>query len=81
MEIWDLTTTNAGLVAANASFVNWRGPYLPSIQPDPWGKNYFFDPDYFIGGIKYAAIGSFGANQCCPNAYDSDDVILILPTQ
>ena len=80
-EVWDLSAANAGLVATNGGFPNWKGPYMPSVPKDPWGSNYFFDPDYKISGIDYAVIGSFGPNKCCKNTYDSDDVVLKLPTQ
>ena len=80
-EIWDLSASKAGLVTTNGGFPNWKGPYMTSVPKDPWGSNYFFDPDYYVNGVKYAAIGSFGPNQCCQNQYDSDDVILLMPTQ
>ena len=54
---------------------------MQSVPKDPWGSDYFFDPDYYVKGVKYAAIGSFGPNKCCQNKYDSDDVILLMPTQ
>jgi general secretion pathway protein G len=79
-EVWNLNSSSAGLVATNGQFPNWSGPYLSSVPKDPWGSNYFFDPDYRISGINYPAIGSFGPNKCCQNAYDSDDVVLVLPT-
>ncbi len=81
-EIWDLSIRSAGLVATDGNYKNWRGPYIPSsITRDPWGMNYFLDTDYTYKGQLVAALGSFGPNKCCQNAYDSDDVILILPTQ
>ena len=80
-EVWDLNSPNAGLVATNGGFPGWNGPYMQSVPQDPWGSNYFFDPDYSINGKVFAVIGSFGINKVGPNAYDSDDVILILPTQ
>ena len=79
-EVWNLNASNAGIVATNGGFPNWRGPYMNSVPKDPWGSNYFFDPDYYVKGVKYAAIGSFGPNKCCRNQYDSDDVILLMPT-
>jgi general secretion pathway protein G len=79
-EIWDLSASSAGLAKTNGNFPNWNGPYLKSIPKDPWGSNYFFDPDYHIGGKVYPALGSFGPNKCCKNKYDSDDVVLVLPT-
>jgi type II secretion system protein G len=80
-EVWDLNATSAGIAAANSSFVNWRGPYMKSVPKDPWGMNYFFDPDYNLNGTTYAVVGSFGPNKVGPNVYDSDDVIRILPVE
>lgn len=80
-EVWDLSASKAGLVATNGGFPNWKGPYMKSVPQDPWGSKYFFDPDYYVGGTKYAALGSFGPNKCCKNTYDSDDVVLLMPTQ
>lgn len=80
-EVWNLNAPSAGLVATDGSFPGWRGPYITLVQRDPWGMNYFLDTDYMIGGMTVAAVGSFGPNKCCPNAYDSDDVILTLAAQ
>jgi type II secretion system protein G len=81
-ELWDLSATKAGLMATDGLFPNWQGPYLrSSFRKDPWGMNYFLDSDYRVGGTDVVALGSFGPNKCCQNGYDSDDVILILPTQ
>lgn len=81
-EVWDLNAPNAGLFVANpVDFPNWGGPYIKSGVPqDPWGSNYFFDPDYNINGTIFAVVGSFGPNRVGQNLYDSDDVVLVLPT-
>jgi general secretion pathway protein G len=81
IEVWNLNAAAAGLVTANASFPNWKGPYLQTVPKDPWGMDYFFDPDYRVGGTDYAVIGSFGPNKVGKNVYDSDDVVRILPLQ
>jgi hypothetical protein len=81
MEVWDLSAANAGLVATNGAFPGWSGPYIASVPKDPWGSNYFFDPDYRIGGVFYAVIGSFGPNKVGRNRYDSDDLIIKLAAQ
>jgi type IV pilus assembly protein PilA len=79
-EIWDLSDPNAGLTANGGGFFpDWQGPYLTSTFQDPWGRNYFFDSDYNLDGRTVAAVGSFGPNGCCPNTYDDDDIILIIP--
>jgi len=78
-EIWDLTTSEAGLLSATNAFTNWMGPYLQSIPQDPWGNDYFFDPDYYINGNPVPVVGSFGPNGEGQNNYDSDDVYRILP--
>ncbi len=79
-EIWDLSDEIAGLVDTDGNFPNWKGPYMKSVPKDPWGMNYFLDTDYYVNGKLEAALGSFGPNKCCQNVYDSDDVILVLPT-
>ncbi len=80
-EVWDLNSANAGLVATTGGFPGWNGPYIQSVPKDPWGSDYFFDPDYRINGIDYAVIGSFGPNKVGQNVYDSDDIYLLFPTQ
>ncbi len=78
-EVWDLNSANAGLVVGG-TFTNWNGPYVPSVKKDPWGSDYFFDPDYKINGVDYPVVGSFGPNMGGQNAYDSDDIYVILST-
>ncbi len=78
-EVWDLNAGNAGLVATNGAFPNWKGPYTSLVPTDPWGSNYFFDPDYRINGVDYVVVGSFGPNKIGQNLYDSDDVVLKIP--
>lgn len=57
----------------------WDGPYLHSTLLDPWGNEYFFDTDYDVGGGNFhAVVGSYGPNGQGLNAYDSDDIVLIL---
>ena len=85
-EVWDLSASKAGLTNTNGGFPHWSGPYMQSVPRDPWGSNYFFDPDYYASGVvgqgpQSAVIGSFGPNKCCRNTYDSDNIILTLPTQ
>ena len=81
-EVWDLSDPNAGLTANGGGFFkDWQGPYLTDTFQDPWGRNYFFDGDYNLNGRVVAAIGSFGPNGCCKNAYDDDDIILIIPSK
>lgn len=80
-EVWDLNSGRAGLVRSNGGFPGWKGPYMKSVSRDPWEMNYFFDPDYYLKGSRYAVIGSFGPNKCCRNRYDSDDVVLKLATK
>jgi prepilin-type N-terminal cleavage/methylation domain-containing protein len=78
-ELWDLSIDEAGLAATDDNYPQWQGPYYTEPFQDPWGKNYFMDHDYDMNGRTVAAIGSFGPNKCCENAYDDDDIILIIP--
>jgi general secretion pathway protein G len=78
-EMWVLNTANAGLLTYNSAlFTNWKGPYIRSIPKDPWGMDYFFDPDYYIGGKVECVVGSFGPNRKGKNLYDSDDIYIVL---
>ena len=78
-EIWDLSVPAAGLTANGSSWEDWQGPYFTGPFTDPWGRNYFFDEDFDINGRAAADVGSFGPNGCCPNTYDDDDIIVIIP--
>ena len=79
-EVWDLSHPAAGLrVNGGGFFQDWQGPYLTDTFQDPWGNNYFFDSDYELDGRTVAVVGSFGPNGCCPNDYDDDDIVLIIP--
>lgn len=84
-EIWDLTAASVGLIATDGTYLKWSGPYISSINLDPWGNPYFFDTDYDIdptAGVRQAAvIGSFGPNGAGQNIYDSDNVIVKLITE
>ena len=77
-EAWNLNAAAAGLTSTDGSYPDWAGPYFGSIPPDPWGNNYFFDIDYQINGSDYIVIGSFGPNGVGPNAYDADDIVIVL---
>ena len=78
--VWDLTTKAAGLVDYNKNkFDNWNGPYIDSIPKDPWGNNYFFDPNYIINKQRFVVIGSFGPNGTGQNRDDGDNIVIILP--
>ena len=81
-ESWDLTLAKVGFTTnyANA-FPNWNGPYINEIHDDPWGQNYFFDPDYLVKGSMHVVVGSFGPNRKGPNDYDADDIIDIIQKQ
>lgn len=77
--VWDLNDKAAGLARANHKFDNWNGPYIDTIPKDPWGGNYFFDPNYRIKGERFVVIGSFGPNKTGKNSDDGDNVVIILP--
>ena len=78
-EVWDLNSNEGGLVTNGGGFFSgWNGPYIQTIPQDPWGGNYFFDPDYDINGTDFPVVGSFGPNQCCQGTYDSDNVYITL---
>jgi type II secretory pathway pseudopilin PulG len=78
LEASDLSVGSVGLMLNDGRFSNWKGPYVPKIPKDPWGKNYFFDPDYWYRGAWRVAVGSFGPNKSVMNNYDSDNIIVLL---
>jgi len=77
-ETWDLTGGAAGIIENDGRFSNWQGPYIRTVGLDPWGQPYFFDPDYRINGEWRMVVGSFGPNRRGRNAYDADDLYVIL---
>ncbi len=77
-ELWVLTGASAGLLSADNRFPNWKGPYLAKVPKDPWGNDYFFDPDYRIDGVMRVVVGSFGPNGEGRNRYDSDDAYIVI---
>lgn len=96
-EIWDLKSKDAGLLFppedegsstctwSQTAKAKWNGPYLTEVPMDPWGRNYWFDPDYWGRrdgaprgcGWLYdgVAVGSFGSDS---QEYDCSDVVLML---
>jgi type II secretory pathway pseudopilin PulG len=78
VEIWNVSPASVGLMDTDGSYNNWLGPYYDGNLEDPWGNDYFFDPDYLIDGIDRVVIGSFGPNGVGPNTYDSDDIYVLL---
>ncbi len=89
-EVWDMAADEAGILNDDSgAFNNWAGPYMPRVPTDPWGNSYFLDTDYSVtadgqpcdggsGCHNEPVLGSFGPNGAGQNAYDSDDIILIV---
>ena len=77
-ETWDLTTPEAGILLTSGCFSGWKGPYMRTLDTDPWGNHYFFDPDYWYQGKNRVVVGSFGPNGIGPNVYDWDNIIVLL---
>ena len=77
-EEWDLSAKGCGLIDSDGIFGSWKGPYYEGEIQDPWGNNYFFDPDYRINGVDHVVVGSFGPNGRGRNQYDSDDIYVLL---
>ncbi|MGA1867228.1 MAG: type II secretion system protein GspG [bacterium] len=79
-EIEDLRIGRAGLLIDDPTnpYPDWSGPYIDEVYQDPWGKNYFYDSDYYISDKKVAVIGSYGPNGEGLNQYDEDDIYVIL---
>lgn len=77
-EVMDLTTAYAGLITADVTYSNrgWKGPYLTSIPSDPWGRPYFFDPDYRDPTQNFykAVVGSCGPKYSGRNDWEADNI-------
>jgi len=84
-EVYDLNEPEGGLTNnADEIFDNWNGPYIEGVVPlDPWGSNYFFDPDYSVPGSPshVPVVGSLGPDACTKYEcrYNADNIILRLP--
>lgn len=78
IEMWDLSVPASGLLDTDGSYQNWKGPYYEGNTKDPWGNNYFFDPDYSVDGVRHVVVGSFGPNGVGRNLHDSDDILVLL---
>jgi type II secretion system protein G len=78
IEIWDLNRGSAGIAANDGRFRKWTAPYVDAVPKDPWGMDYFFDPDYRIGAVNRVVVGCFGPNKRGRNVYDSDNIYIIL---
>jgi len=77
-EIWDISGDKSGLLGTDGRFDNWKGPYYEGSTKDPWGNNYFFDPDFRVDGVMRIVVGSFGPNGKGRNVYDDDDIYVLL---
>lgn len=89
----NLNSGRSGLIIDDANpngFPGWDGPYYKgpaaSTPDDPWGNQYFFDTDYWVGTACRVVIGSYGPDGTSdlsgdPNNQDgvnADDVIYII---
>ena len=81
-----LNSSAAGIQATDGGFPGWDGPYMNKVPLDPWGTNYYFDPDYRCGGDTLGCNGinqtvrviqSFGPNKA--QTYDNgDDIVIVM---
>ena len=84
-----LNTSAAGLTSTDGGFPGWSGPYMRTVPLDPWGTNYYFDPDLSCGpatrgcrGLSQTVRGlvSFGPDKT--QSYgNGDDIVLVLCSQ
>ncbi|MEX0931815.1 MAG: prepilin-type N-terminal cleavage/methylation domain-containing protein [Candidatus Paceibacterota bacterium] len=79
-EVMDLSTGSAGILSNDGTFGStWNGPYAQEVPTDPWGRNYFFDTDYSMGGNSWiVAVGSLGPNGGDLGDYDSDNIVYVV---
>jgi len=87
-----LDTEDAGLLLNDSSppYLNWDGPYISAVTPDPWGNQYIYDEDfqciagatgcdgYPTSGHVLRVLHSGGPNGSGINGYDSDNVVIVL---
>ncbi|MBU4284737.1 prepilin-type N-terminal cleavage/methylation domain-containing protein [Patescibacteria group bacterium] len=81
-----LNSCAAGIQCTDGGFPEWNGPYMNQVPLDPWGTNYYFDPDYQctdqVGcegiSIMVRAILSFGPNKAENYGPGSDDIVSVL---
>lgn len=78
LEVEDLTGAGAGVLRASAAYTGWKGPYMRKLGKDPWGKHYWFDPDYIVSGQNRVVVGSYGPNRVGLNNYDKDNIVVVL---
>lgn len=78
---------SAGIQCTDASFPNWKGPYLTTVKKDPWGTHYYFDPDYTCSPATQGCEGlsrtvrvieSFGPNKAQNYGAPNDDIVFVL---
>ena len=43
-----VSDTSSGIIATDALYGGWSGPYMPSMPIDPWNHEYFFYTDYRV---------------------------------
>lgn len=81
-----LNTTSAGIESTDGNFPGWKGPYVSKVPLDPWGTNYYYDPDYSCGATTQGCNGiastvrviqSFGPNKTQTYG-NGDDIVIVL---
>jgi general secretion pathway protein G len=81
-ELDELNGEEFGLTGADGEFLGkadgWAGPYMNNVPKDPWGNDYWFDPDWRNNedGWDYVVIGSLGPDGEGLNDYDDPDNII-----
>lgn len=84
-----LNAANAGIMSNNGTFTNWSGPYMSTLPKDPWGREYYFDPDYtcystvegcknVANGATVRAVVSLGKVGSETDYNDGDNVVQVL---
>ncbi|MCK5059862.1 MAG: prepilin-type N-terminal cleavage/methylation domain-containing protein [Candidatus Pacebacteria bacterium] len=83
-----LNSSAAGIQSTDGGFPGWDGPYMGSVPLDPWGTNYYFDPDLrctdqkgcegISSGTMVRGIQSFGPNKAQNYGPGSDDIVIVL---
>jgi type II secretion system protein G len=65
----NLGLPSSGMVATDGNYSAWNGPYIRDVT-DPWGREYYFDEDYYCAG------GEVGCNGF--STTDADEIWSVL---
>ena len=60
----------AGIQCTDGGFPNWKGPYMNIVPKDPWGTEYYFDPDLWCNRV-FPDSSNIKQKECAGLPYDT----------